>query len=401
MAKALNKRLQYAKDKDGRAYDDDTPNSCEFGLELNDPAYYFSIKAPEGTPKFKPRDRQLWVRGENDDNDGFLAAQEETPQVTAMAAIPPGEKLAVRSALPAKKSTPQTPPKKVSSEKPAPTSKPLTPKAVPKPAPKAASKPAPKPNPTPPPAKVPVPVAPQVRPRPQPAPPQFQSLVVPAAVGGGASLKTQFSLTIFADYKGPPPIPRTSPDGFSVNDFLPTGNIYYYDLIFSIRKKPAMSKSDFQLLKIVIDLPVKDPTATTPTSAADEPLLMPEYSGPGLRMLSNQRFIPFLFHDTKNAPMHIELIPRSANDDYALICNDRRTAELGFRLAEPRICPMVTPTFVKVEGTRNKVPRGLVKVRWTEYYKTPNKPEGEPVGDSYDVVKLDGTDDKDMGDLGI
>jgi hypothetical protein len=390
MAKALNKRLQYTKDKDGRAYDDDTPNSCEFGLELNDPAYYFSIKAPNGTPTFKPRERRLWVRGENDDNDGFSAAPVTAPPATIMAAVTPGEKLAVRTSIPTAKAVSQPVLKPVSKEKPTP------------PASKAVPQPPPKQIPASPQPKVPTPVVPRTRPRPQPAPPQFQSLVVAAAGAGGPSfLRTQFSLSIFADYKGPPPVPRTSSDGFSINDFLPTANIYYYDLIFSIRKKPALSKSDFQLLKIVIDLPVKDTSATNPTAAADEPLLMPEYSGPGLRMLSNQRFIPFLFHDTKNAPMHIELIPRSADDNYALICNDKRTAEMGFRLPEPRICPIVTPTFVKVAGTRDKVKRGLVTVRWTEYYKTTNRPDGEPVGDSYQVLKLDVTDDKDMGDLGI
>jgi hypothetical protein len=44
------------------AYIDPTSNSCELGLELNDPSYYFTIIPPPGVDtSVTPRDRQLFA----------------------------------------------------------------------------------------------------------------------------------------------------------------------------------------------------------------------------------------------------------------------------------------------------------------------------------------------------
>jgi len=340
MAVDINQALR----KDAVHYTDQTPNSVELGFELNDNCYFFDILPdPNGMPPIPaPRDRQLYVR---------------TP--------PPVQPAQALSAAPAAIITPSP-----ASKQPQPAG--LTPLAT-------------NPLPRPPHGEL------KIQPWPQSSLSHGPTPAVHAPVSAAATLQARFDLQVFADYKGPPK--RFPQDKYDANDYLAAQNIYFYDLVFSIRKKLVAQVSQYQLLKIVIDIPV----ASTPPDTHTEALLTPTYDGEGVRMLANQRFVPFLFNDDPGQPLHVELVPRSANDDYAIILNDRKTTELGFRLAEANISPVVVSTLVDIDGERQRQPRGKVSITMTEYYSTPAFPRGEPVASKYTVIKWAKQDDVDIG----
>jgi hypothetical protein len=345
MAQSVNSILT----ADKTIYSEKVPNSVELGLELNDPCYFFQImpRPPASPISTTPqRDRQLYVR----------ASSTAPPAPTTLAAP---------------RST-------------APTPSPHPRLAAPAHAAQSATR------------QLPRPPNQQLKIQPWPhsalALGPHTALATPTPHSSAtATLQTRFDLTVFADYKGPPH--RFPQDKYSPTDYLATNNIYFYDLIFSIRKKSLATASQYQLLKIVIDIPV----ASNPPDTHTEALLTPTYDGPGVRMLSNQRFIPFLFNDDPGKPLHVELVPRSTADDYAIVLNDRKTRELGFRLAEANVGPVVVTTLVDIDGERERQPRGKVDITMTEWYATPAFPKGEAVASRYTVIKFATTDDVDVG----
>jgi hypothetical protein len=349
MATDINAALQFGdvSDTTVQAYRDPVPNSCELGLELNDPSYYFEIVPPIhlSTPA---RDRQLYVRQPT----SIMALLSPTKHAMAerlvrtrprtITPLPGQSKLAEVAGIP----------------------RPLIiPFHTPKP--------------------------PHQQQRMQPLP--LQKTTAPQSLATGvSSLKSQFDLTIFPDYKGPPT--RLTHDKYDPQDYIPTSNFYYFDLIFSIRKKPTSSDSSYKLLKFSIDIPV----LATPPSKTHPSLLTPNYEGPGLRMLSNLRFIPFLYEpDAKSMTpvMHIELVLRSAQDSYALLMNDRRTTEAGFRLEDANVSPMLVTVPTQIQGQGIMEKREQVQIMLTEWYITPAAPKGEAVSSSYTVIKWTATDD--------
>jgi len=217
---------------------------------------------------------------------------------------------------------------------------------------------------------------------------------------------------------------------FDKNDFIPTQNLYFFDLIFSIRKRDSVDaqvlnpdgtvKHDGttdKLLKIEVDMPMQTPSSlipggppvvSTPSITGPkniEPLLTDNYDGPGVHMLSNQRFVPFLFYHespTLGSVLHIELIPRSTelldsngNSNFAIRINDSKTDEISFRLAEANVCATITKTQELIDGIPKDADhnRGECTVAMTEWYSTPARPEGEPVQTEYTVLKYDIRDD--------
>lgn len=339
MAGDINNTLREKPDH----YTDITPNSVELGLELNDNCYFFEIRPPtDGIPTepVTERHRQLYVRS--------------PPPVQPTGAL-----------VAASAST-------------------IIPSLIPKQAQGTVPTPA---------ATSPLPRAPHGELKIQPWPQRSLARESAASTASRAAttISTRFDLTVFADYKGPPR--RFTQDKYHPDDYLATDNIYFYDLIFSIRKKLLAAASQYELLKIVIDIPV----ASNPPNKQVEALLTPTYDGQGARMLSNQRFIPFLFNDNPGEPLHVELVPRSANDDYRIMLNDRKTRELGFRLAEANISPVVVPTWVEIDGVRQRQQRGKVTITMTEWYSTPAFPRGEAVASRYTVIKWAKRDDEDLG----
>jgi hypothetical protein len=353
----LLQRSASANPPDGE-YIDTVPNSCALGIELNSPSYYFVIRPPKNSPKMvpapedgssvnppdkviEPRDRQLYIN---------LAADEFQP-------------------TPAKK--------------PAPASPPAPGTAIPG----TKTSPSVGPPPTGPP-----PLS-SVQPITNRFPPSLLALRAKPVLssGGGAApiqLQSQFALNIYADYK-PFPKPRDK-DGFDPAAYLPTQNLFLYDLIFSLRK--IVSKSAFPLLEIQIDLPNEglDPGSKDPNQ---EPLLTKSYAGAGARMLSNQRFVPLVYIDTDH--LRVRLIPRTAGDSYQFELSDDKSRELSFRLAEPDVAHVRAGQFVPVKGSPGRPQfRGVAKVTMVEIYAA--GPSGTwPVTSTVEVVKWGTRDDED------
>jgi hypothetical protein len=341
MARDINQQLQFGKPGDDTEYIDPTPNSCELGLELNDPSYYFQIVPPPGVdPTPQPRNRKLFVQ------DSEASSTREAMDLISRPANVKHAVILIEGIDPAvglqKREAPTT---TLGSAIQAPHKQAL--------------------------------ISPK------------QPTLNPSLSGHqSARVQSKFDLRIFPDYRRVPfrfPGPK---EKYSAMDYVPTGNIYYFDLVFSIRKR---EKSTLKLLKIVFDIPVQPIKGKAPR----EPLIGADYDGPGVRMLSNQHFVPFILRDATQALLHIELVPRSATLDYTLPLGGNDTAELGFRLAECNISQIESITKVEIDGERKLQSRGKVLITWTEWYSTEADKDGEPVVNTYALIKQDITDDQE------
>lgn len=363
LAVDINAQLQVAAPKD---YLDPTPNSCETGLELNDPRYYFTIQPPPGVDSTPvARNRQLFVR-----NPSTFPAP-PSPANPAPSPAPVSDQ-------PSGLGLPAT----VPPPGPTPTTTPVTAPVVAPPAH------APAHGQTPPAPSAPIPT-------PQTPNRQLNTRPARSLAGSISSLQSRFDMKIYVDYRDPPTRFAGPIEKYSATDYVPTKNIYYFDLIFSIRKKATASQSDYELLKVVIDIPIQ----SVPLSTTREALLTPNYDGPGVRMLSNQRFIPFLFTDDTLPLLHAEIVPRSSSLDYALVLNDDSSSQLSFRLAEANIAPVKVVSRVTIDGQMATKPMGKVIITWTEWYSTPANPGGEPVVNDYTLLKQEVTDDQNVGGI--
>ncbi|MCJ1385950.1 hypothetical protein MMC17_009075 [Xylographa soralifera] len=344
MARDVNAALQFNK-KD-QAYTDTMPNSCELGLELNDPSYFFKVIPPQDSdPDVPPRDRQIYV---NDPTE----TKKDTKTTSLLRMIPE-----VAS------------PPMLAPQFDAPHAR-LVSSAIRFKAPHQATRI-------------------QALPRSLPPPPRT---LVPRV--GAAEYQSRFDIKVFPDYHLPPTDPHD--DGYDAFGYCPTNNVYYYDLIFSVRKSAAYSDSSYILREIVIDIPTTglDPSGKDPDKEA---LLDQNYDGPGVRMLSNQRFIPFLYYT--DTSLSIRLVPRRAADNANVPINNHETDELGFRLAEANIAPVKPGQMISIQGNDPKHPefknknqkRGLAKVTMTEKYFDSQRGM-QPVETDYFVVKWATTD---------
>ncbi|KAH0566346.1 hypothetical protein GP486_000252 [Trichoglossum hirsutum] len=319
-----------------KSYEDFVGNSAELAMELNDPSYFFRILPDPGTKNsqgpFPPRNRQLWC-----------------PKV-----LPPADTTIVP--------VPASPP----------DSKPIGPSILP---PKGQDQPS---------------TLHHIR---NDAPDKANNVIfkdtpaVPANPSqplGTSQPTTCFNVQIYADYKGPPTI-HTDDNAFDKNNYLATQNVYLYDLIFSVRKLPTKAKADYRLREIIINLP-RDNIA-----APAEPLINSGSPTPRARVLSNQRFVPFL-NWTKEY-LQVRLVPRSAEDHPVIVINDRRTKEVSFRLEEVDIMPIRTKVWVPIHGgPREQL--GVCKVMVYERYETPaGVVSAAPAPTNVFLVKRDVTDE--------
>lgn len=364
MAQDLNNAGQFS---DGtQFYTDPIPNSCVLGLQLNDPSYYFKIDPPT---TIKPtvdtqRKRSLYVR-----HTEKLSVLDATTKVMKALSSrpPPNHPKASPLAATEKSAKAQVTPAIPSHPRPrAPTSTP-TPLPIQKP--------------------------PNSQTRIQLVPRSRLSANFRSTNSGPLTLTSKFQLAVFADYKPPPR--RFSSDQYDVNDYIPTRNQYFYDLVFAITKT---APSDQTLFRLDIDIPL----LTDPANAREEALLESNYYGPGLRMLANQRFVPFLYYAESGTPgmradtLHVELVPRATNDGFSIVLDDGKTNDLSFRLAEAPVSALKVLTNVNVGGQQQT--RGKVTVWMTEWYRTAATPQapGEPVRSSYVLVKRAVVDDKGL-----
>lgn len=360
MMKDMTGLLQRDTTDEG-TYADLQSNSCELGMELNDPSYFFTIRPPKMQGKMVPqpphgttvtppdqvivpRNRQLYI---NEAADLFQPPPAATNAPTKVVVSSTGKPAAASRQA-------KTPP---------PSNQLLTPPST---------------NP------------PNIQPRIQPVPP---TLLASRAVPSGSTpneLQSQFKLAIHADYK-PYPLDRTA-DGFDPNGYIPTHNLYFFDLIFSLNKISAASR--YPLLEIQIDIPNEGiPIIPNHPDPNAEPLLQQNYDGPGLHMLANQRFIPFLYYDTDH--MRVQLLPRTAADNYQFVLNDRKSAEVGFRLGEANIAHVRAGQYVPVAGSGGAAQwRGVAKVTMVEIYAT--NAGNWPVTTVVEVVKWAVRDQEDI-----
>ncbi|KAH8901389.1 hypothetical protein GQ53DRAFT_814848 [Thozetella sp. PMI_491] len=169
----------------------------------------------------------------------------------------------------------------------------------------------------------------------------------------------QFELLVHPDYRPAPPRPIHDPnnnvanDVFSPFDYIPTQTTSLFDLVFSIRRR-VNDNTDLQLQSITIEIPVSDGSDKKNADGyIREPLLEAgDYSGTGVHMCSNPRFVPAIFSGTAtpigsdkwdNKPVvGIRLVPRTGQATGTLpLVADLKSKDAGFRLSEPRIKPIV------------------------------------------------------------
>lgn len=341
MAPKVNEHVRASANEAKTRYIDYVVNGAELALDLNDPSYYFQIHPDEGTAwkpgqALTPWDRRLWC-----------------PKV-----LPPTD--TTISTLPINSLD----------------SEPIGPAPLP---PKHADSTSP------------------IHPITNAAPDKSTNVVFkdipampanPSKLLGTSQPTSCFSVQIFADYNGPPKI-WTDDNAFDKANYLATQNDYLYDLIFNVRKLPTKSKADFRLREIIINIPHSG------IAAPAEPLINSASPSPRARVLSNQRFVPFL-NWIKNF-LQVRLVPRSADDHPVTVINDRRSREISFRLEEVDIPPTRTKPFVPIHGgPREQL--GVCKVMIYERYETSaGVVSAAPAPTNVFLVKRDVRDDVKYG----
>jgi hypothetical protein len=301
-----------------RMYHDYVANSAELGLELNDPAYYFSVYPPKTSTNTTPRSRRLWTKAVRDGTTISIDTEVDVPTFSR----------AIGPPVPKPSSTPDAPRqgviKPISVDSPAKSSN-ITFKNLP---------------------------------------------ITPVDTGkppsGGSIPSPCFFLKVAVDYKVPQP-PINKDNAFAATDYVPTGNDFLVDLVFSIRKGQGRTKGNQQKLReIVINIPhtANNENGDKRTDA----LLKPEWDG-GARMLGNQRFTPFIARSTTFT--QVRLVPRSAQEHPVMRMDDLRTSEVSFRLSDVEVPVTKVKSWISIQA--KPIPKreqlGFVNVNMFERYE--------------------------------
>jgi hypothetical protein len=346
---------------------DSSLDSAVFSLQLSDFNYQLKILPPVvGNPLPAAQDRQLWVGTDVADSDDPIqpALPVLVPTPTPPIIVPPGPLVS-------------------------PSSKRVQTRAI-------SGSSAAKTGPTPSPIQVHVgssTTSETVKP-PKPLvlsvqPVAKTRLRAPDSVTASSSLTSQFSLAVYPDYRGPPPLPFTAADGtvtYSSKDFIPTTTTHLFDLIFSLQHQPPTPPIPFPLLSLSLSIPTD-----TSENTSHEPLLSGTYAGDGAYMLSNLRLIAFL--TASPGFLHIELKPRSALPGSASpeSIPAVEMSDASFRLLACPIASIVNAKTLKVIGGAGAAVRSLCKVKVVETYLMSGNVEGK-VSNVWDIVKRDGGD---------
>ncbi|KIX05661.1 uncharacterized protein Z518_03633 [Rhinocladiella mackenziei CBS 650.93] len=342
LAEHVNDQLAKYVDPDdsdpetSRKYRDWVATSAELAMVLNDPAYYFAIhpKTDDESTNRTPRLRQLWT---------------QPVQAKVMGIALP------RAAVPTKPVE----------DRPRPPKQPAT-------------------------RQAPVPVPADAPSRGPPIVMRKDLAVADEGLVQGFATRAVssacFTLQAYAYYKGISN-PPSNVTGYAPNDYIPTLNKYLLDLIFVVRKDPRKVAGNNQLLREVqIDIPHRALNTGRKTDA----LVRPDWSG-GARMLSNQRFVPFV-NRTPDA-LQVRLVPRSAAEHPVIRMDDQRAADLSFRLSEVEVPTSEIKKWVTIEGQREREFLGYVVLDWYERYEVGGVVS--PVWQTTTVLKRDVTEDED------
>ncbi|KAH7356949.1 hypothetical protein BKA65DRAFT_218378 [Rhexocercosporidium sp. MPI-PUGE-AT-0058] len=225
------------------------------------------------------------------------------------------------------------------------------------------------------------------QPRPNASPIVTLPFTTTSIPGPGSISEPQFTLLVHVDYRTPPPTPLIISNGqfcYAPLDFLPTDTKYLYDVIFAIRRRRPQENPGYRLVELRVEMPISPDDKDLPDNKnfTREPLIpMGGYTGPGARMIRNQRFVPTLYNSTDAAGkpvLGIKLIPRSGRPDATIeLRNDKKTSEASVRLAEVPIARIANPQLKNIAqiddkgNGLNKVllqPRGIVKMVLRETY---------------------------------
>ncbi|KAI8631388.1 hypothetical protein F5Y19DRAFT_394874 [Xylariaceae sp. FL1651] len=195
----------------------------------------------------------------------------------------------------------------------------------------------------------------------------------------------QFLLSVFPDYRSAPAsstdddddptdsMPRSRPvPTAGASEYIPTQNKYFFDLIFAVQRIDAPT-AGLKMKELRIEIPQRRATTVEDTDLI-EPLLTPTYTGPGVRMVANQRLVSFI--STRLGALTdtfiINMVPRSASDSATLDVDGGRLVEASVRLAEANVDEKVrVPRKVKIRGKHGETAcRGVVSVDLVETYTT-------------------------------
>ena len=313
--------LESTKDNPERVYHDYVANSAELGLELNDPAYYFSVYPPKTSTNTTPRSRKLWTKAVQNGESFTIDTNIDVPIFSK----------SIGPEVPDSQSDPKpTPDQNQGIARPKPGDVPIRP------------------------VKIVFRDLPTI---------SFDKGKPP----GGGSIPAQcFVLKVAVDYKVPQPsLDQNS--AFATTDYVPTLNDYLVDLVFSVRKGKGRTIGNGQKLReIVVNIPHATNNANDDTRT--DALIKPDWDG-GVRMLGNQRFTPFIARSA--TVTQVRLVPRSAQDHPVIRMDDTQTSQVSFRLSDVDVPLSDVKSTVNIQAspipTRERL--GLVRVQMFERYE--------------------------------
>jgi hypothetical protein len=107
-----------------------------------------------------------------------------------------------------------------------------------------------------------------------------------------------------------------------MTEYIPNAERILLRLIFNIRRIDSTASSSYKLKELTIDIPIRSELYSDyDRIGAVEPLLTSDYTGPGVRMISNQRLVPVL--DQASDTLQIRIIPRSSSSDDPVLALDK------------------------------------------------------------------------------
>ncbi|KAF1950574.1 hypothetical protein CC80DRAFT_577196 [Byssothecium circinans] len=363
IAQAANDKLvAWGKDpiyKNNPPYNDTVPNSCELGLELNDHSFQLEIKgvAPKpSNPPFPSWTRKLWIGGLTHTPFIPSVSRVKVQALVKNVNINTGPKVIPKDDI---KTAPHNPSTKVT----------LAPKTLLNTMRAVLTKTSP--------------VA-DVR------------FLAPTTLADPFinSSNPAFELLVHPDYRPAPQRPNPDPNGHLINyvysplDYIPTKTQSVFDLIFAIRRR-SNDKTDLKLQSLTIEVPVSITGTNPDQDDFREPLLVAgDYSGAGIRMCSNARFVPTVENGPASsigspswdslAVLIIRIAPVSSRaDGTTMLLADGKTSEVSVRLAQlPLVQTIDTSSTALVaqgkdaSGTPQnaQMPRGRCLIRMSEQY---------------------------------
>jgi hypothetical protein len=363
-------------------------DSVVMALELNDRSYQISILPPVGSSPGTAgvQNRQLWVGVDVDDPDDPIPVAQPVsiPAPTPVGPVAPGSGTGATVGA-------------ATTQSPAVVSKPAAPPITVHPQTTTTTTPANKALPLN--LSISKPLSSSPHTNTLSATTTTATAAAAAAAATPTTLTPQFTLTIHPSYRGPAPLPYTSPtDGsvtYSSKDFIPTATNALLNLIFSLQHTPPVPAIPYPLVELEIEIPIdtdagggggREALLTGVEGGGGEGAV----AGIGVNMLTNTRLIPFLTTTLTSSILTITLTPRDAlpnsNTTHTTV-PAANISDASFLLTGCTIADILHPRNVKVVGGDGGVTRGTCEVKVRERYLVGTGGGG---GGSTRVVEVEG-----------